>query len=79
MRAVFVPSAAGVLEFTASSTPRNFPALQYQLMQLMANLQATTPDGKFIVPCISPGNAYRTDAGSSHRNRQRQIIFWSAG
>lgn len=75
-RAAFVPSNAGLLEFSATSNPNDFSALRYQLGQVMATFQATTPDGKLVVPKISASDSDRTDAGSSRRNGQRQTFLW---
>ncbi len=76
-RTAFVPSTAGLLEFSATSNPKDFSDLRYQLNQVMATFQATTPGGKLVVPKISPNDLDRSDAGSSRRRRQGQPLFWS--
>ncbi len=76
-RTAFVPSTAGVLEFSATCSPKDFPTLRYQINQIMVGFLATTPDGKLEVPRISAADSNRSDAGGSKRNRQRQMILWS--
>ena len=75
-RMAFVPSNAGLMEFSATSSPQDFSVLRYQLNQVMGTFQVTTPDGKLVVPKISPGDLDRSDAGNSKQRRQGQTIFW---
>jgi hypothetical protein len=76
-RTAFVPSSAGLLEFTATCSPKDFPTLRCELNQIMGSFQATTPEGKLEVPPITAADSDRSDARRSNRNWQRQSIFWS--
>jgi hypothetical protein len=76
-RTAFVPSIAGVLEFSATCDAKDFPELRYQLNQIMSGFLATTPDGKLEVPNISAAESRTSDAGNSQWKRRRQINFWS--
>ena len=75
-RTAFVPSTAGILEFSASCSPKDFSALRDQLGMIMCSFLATTPDGKLEVPTISATDNDRSDARSSQHNGHRQTFFW---
>jgi hypothetical protein len=72
---VFLPSTAGVLEFSATSSPKDITNLQYLLVQVMASFQGTTPGGKLEVPHISAADSDRSDARDwGHKRHFQETI-----
>ncbi len=78
-RVAFIPTATGLLEFTATSSPQNFSNVRYQLNEVMAGFQAVTPDEKLVVPTISATDNDRTDARTPQRDGQRQMFAQTCG
>jgi len=52
-RAAFIPSRAGVFEFSAVGSPTNLTETQTMLSQVMLSLSTSGPDGKLVVHPLS--------------------------